>query len=208
MEPDSPNQESRAAGAVRVRGWRARIVLGALSAAGLAAILLAAWNVNRIATRIALPPNPAQAYWEDPHRAAFEPLDAQLRALSLTEDAAEAARRPESPPLDIEGYYILWSGRTGAADMLGHALIRESGQEQFVFAARLLNGAEARGYAELEPAEQRVHTTDAGIRINGEYRQAWGFARPDIGGEAFMCNGAIERGGAGGFLAYPAPPDS
>lgn len=179
-----------------------------LALAGILVVVWVALNVNTIAgwlVELGRPPA-AAAYWRGPESEIYEQLASQIggrRAGPADVEAAQAALSPNGP---LDGLYVLVPEGSQALlpRALGLAAARRDANVLY-FVAQLNNGAEVRGFAQIDINDRLRAPNSVGVRTGDDFFDAVGVAQRQ--GGAFTCLGGLLDAGGEQYtiVAYPLP---
>jgi hypothetical protein len=157
---------------------RSRLLLGAVSVAGLLLVLYVAWNVNAIAEWMvgAQPRIDTNIYWQGPLASDFEALAAALRTEPLTGDQVRASYDTPTAITSYEGRFVVRQVLTVVERTLGQAISTER-DGVILFVVLMESGAEVRGTARVEEGG-RLTSSSIAYAIDGRTIGGVGFAVP------------------------------
>ena len=161
---------------------RSRIVLGALSVAGLLVVLYVAWNVNAIAEWMVggQPRIDTNIYWQGPMASDFEAVSQELHEEPLSDEQLRSAHESPVPVNDLEGRFVVRQVGPVVDRTIGYGAARlRNGVVLFVVV--LNSGAEVRGTARIEEGG-RLTSSSITYALEGRTFGGVGFAVPDPNG--------------------------
>jgi ribosomal protein L40E len=174
-------------------------------------ILAAVWialNVDTIAgwlVEVGQPPA-AAAFWRAPENEIYEQLASQIGGRRAGPAEVEQGRANASSTVPLDGLYVIVPGNSQSLQprALGLAAAKREGNLLY-FLAQLNNGAEVRGFAQIDRRERLRAPDSVGVRNANDYYDAVGVAQRQNG--AFACLGGLldANGEQHSVMAYPLP---